>query len=189
MTRYLRTARSTMVAVTSSGFAAKSTSVPTCPGRRPSGGTNSTGVSVCSISGSISSESPTGRPPGRPPRGRGRRPGRRRSLGSAGPARTGGAGAGTHRSGPRSGRQRPDRPAVERERLRQREALLEDRLRGRYRALRERDREGQALVEARGAVRWANRAVAPLEVAVCTGGSSPRSLRAGPRCGGCRPGR
>ena len=55
MTRYLRTARSTMVAVTSSGFAAKSTSVPTWPGRSPSGGTNSTGVSVCSISGSISS--------------------------------------------------------------------------------------------------------------------------------------
>ena len=46
-----------MVAVTSSGLATKSTNVPICPGRRPSGGTNSTGVSL-SCSGARSSGVP-----------------------------------------------------------------------------------------------------------------------------------
>ncbi len=51
ITRYLRTARSTIVALTSSVFASSSISVPTWPGRRSSGGANSTTSTFFSNSG------------------------------------------------------------------------------------------------------------------------------------------
>ncbi len=62
ITRNFRTARSTIVAVTSSVFASSSTSVPTWPGRRSSGGANSTGPSPFSNRGTAWVSAPTGPP-------------------------------------------------------------------------------------------------------------------------------
>ena len=140
------------MAVTSSGLACSSMSVPTWPGRRPSGGTNSTGIGSRRSSGTRSSA-----PVALPNATSIGDPAKRRSRPACG------APAAPNAERPRAASRPPaDAEGVRAhgEGLGQAPPLLEDRLRGGDRARREADDDGHALAgaevrlaERRGAAR------------------------------------